>query len=217
MTTKILSALAFAAATLMAGNAQADALTLFNTGVAGDGTLVADSTLGDPHYALASVPGGSTTLRIITSATGFPVGPWMGDNSNSRWIGPNNDHQLDGDVGAYVYRTTFDLNGFNAATALIQGGWSTDNDGLDIVINGISLGYTTPGGQFAAGLSGFSVTSGFVAGINTLDFVVNNQGGPTGLRVEMTGSAQAVPEPSALALMGLAMAGLAWSRRRRAR
>lgn len=36
----------------------------------------------------------------------------------------------------------------------------------------------------------FTINSGFVAGVNTLDFVVTNTGaGPTGLRVDLSGTA----------------------------
>ena len=214
------SALIVCAASLLGlPAAQAATVSLFNTGVDATGAVLPDSTVGDAHYSLISTPGGTSDVRVISSASGFPIGPWLGDNSSSRWIGPNNDAQLNGNVGAFVYRATFDLTGLNAASALINGLWTTDNNGLDILINGVGLGYTTAGGQFAAGFAAFQVTSGFVAGINTLDFVVNNGGGPTGLRVEMTGNAdlqQAVPEPGSLALVGLAIAGLGVARRRKA-
>jgi hypothetical protein len=196
--------------------------TLFNTGVDSTGTPLPHGTVGDSHYSLISVPSGSTSAtRIITSAGGFPIGPYIGDNTLSAWIGPNNDDDLNGPVGAYTYRTTFDLTGFNPSTASIMGGWTTDNDGLDILINGTSLGFTTPFTAFASGFFAFSVTSGFVSGVNTLDFVVSNGGGPTALRVEATGTASPatspVPIPAAAWLFGSALLGLTGiSRRKRA-
>jgi hypothetical protein len=63
--------------------------------------------------------------------------------------------------------------------------------GQDIRLNGTSTGITAGG---FSGWSSFTITSGFVAGLNTLDFVVVNTGSspnPTGLRVELSGTAQA--------------------------
>jgi|APLak6261658528_1056013.scaffolds.fasta_scaffold04819_1 hypothetical protein len=181
--------------------------TLFNTGVDSAGAVLPDGTIGDPHYSLISVPGGSLTdTRIITSDGGFPIvpiGPYIGDNTSSRWIGPNNDEDLNGPSGTYTYRTTFDLTGFDSKTASITGGWTTDNNGLDILINGISLVvFTTAPTSFESGFSAFSITSGFLPGTNTLDFVVNNVDGPTALRVEVTGTASPVPVPAAVWLFG---------------
>jgi hypothetical protein len=51
---------------------------------------------------------------------------------------------LDGPVGAYDYRTTFNLAGFNPSTASITGQWSTDNEGVEILINGVATGKTIP-------------------------------------------------------------------------
>lgn len=191
--------------------------TLFNTGVDSSGTPLPHGTVGDPHYTLTSVPSGSSSdIRVITSAGGYPIGPYIGDNALSAWIGPNNDDDLNGPVGSYIYHTTFDLTGFNPSTASITGGWTTDNNGLDILINGTSLGFTTSFTAFSSGFSPFTVSSGFVAGINTLDFVVNNGGGPTALRVEMTGIASPIPEPETyvMLLAGLGLLGFMAHRRK---
>jgi hypothetical protein len=200
-----LVAAALAASSLAGTAAHADAITLFNTGVDATGTPLADGTSGDTHYSLIAAPLGSTTaLRVRTSAGGFPVPPYFGDDSLSAWIGPNNDPQVDGPVGLYDYQTTFSLAGFNPATAFISGGWSSDNDGVRILINGVDSGNpATSFTQFSAGFAAFSITSGFNSGMNTIDFIVNNGGGPTALRVEMTGAADlaGVPEPATWAMM----------------
>jgi hypothetical protein len=135
---------------------------------------------------------------VATSANGFPIPPWIGDNSVSAWIGPNSDGQLNGPVGLYDYRTTFTLSSPGLVT--ITGQWASDNEGPDILLNGISTGNSTTN-QFLS-FTPFTITGLGVAGVNTLDFLVNNDGGPTGLRVEFF-SANVIPEPGSLALFGM--------------
>ena len=215
-----ISAILVALSATFSHYSSAATVQLFNTGVDSLGAVLADGVIGDPHYRListpAATPASTSDIRIITAASGYPIPPYIGDNLFSRWIGPNNDADVNGPVGSYTYRTTFDLTGFDISTASITGGWSTDNNGLDILINGTSLGYTTDFAQFSTGFSAFSVGSGFVMGLNTLDFVVNNGGGPTALRVELSGTADllAVPEPGTLALFALAALGAGLVRRR---
>jgi hypothetical protein len=203
---------------IMASAANAAAITIFNTGVNASGTPLANGTIGDPHYILLTVPSGTTGLQVRTSAGGFPIPPWVGDDTVSAWIGPNNDTALDGPVGAYDYRTTFDLTGFAPGSASLAGLWAADNEGLGILINSVSTGNTLPSATSFEAFTPFSITSGFVAGVNTLDFLVNNDGGPTGLRVEISGTATAVgsatPEPASFALFGAGFAGLCMFRRR---
>jgi len=196
--------------------------TLFNTGVDANGTPRANLA-SETHYTLVGVPaGGVTGLRVATSANGFPIGPWVGDNASSAWIGPDSGgaNDLGGPAGQYDYRTTFDLSGFNPKTVSIAGLWSVDNAGIDILINGVSTGNTI--GDPASGdvqgfrsFYAFNVTNGFLSGVNTLDFIVLNQSGPTGLRVQAAGMAE-VPEPISLAVLGSGLLALGMIRRRHA-
>ena len=190
--------------------AHANAINLFNTGVDASRNPLANNA-AEIHYTLGNVPDGITALRVATSANNFPVGPWIGDNSLSAWIGPNSNPQLDGYVGDYDYRLTFSLSGLNASTASITGVWSTDNSGVDIFLNGVSTGNTAGGFQSFYRLA---INGGFVAGLNTLDFIVNNAGGPTGLRTELVGTAN-VPEPATMALLGAGLLSIGLVRRKR--
>jgi hypothetical protein len=216
---------AFAAALAATTSAGAATITgLYNTGVGSTGTPLPDGTVGDPHYSLVTVPVGSTTdTRVRTSAGGFPIGPYLGDDAVSAWIGPNNDSQIDGPGGQYEYQTTFTVAGL-LSTASIFGQWSSDNAGIEILLNGVDTGnlmnpYGPPSAYSFSHWVPFSITSGFIDGLNTLDFIVMNGNGdsdttgPTALRVEVS----ATPLPAALPLFagGLGILGLVAGRKRR--
>jgi hypothetical protein len=169
---------------------------LFNTGVDSLRRPLPDDS-PDPHYTIAAGPV-TGTAYAATSGQGFPIPPWLGDNSISAWIGPTTDTWAAGGTSAnYSYQTTFDLTGYDPATARIVGQWSTDNNGMDILINGQSTGQPNTA-QFTS-FSPFRINSGFINGVNTLTFVVNNADGPgdnpTGLRVEMEGSVGVLSSP----------------------
>ena len=205
-------------------------LNLCNTGQAAGcvGALAEGSV--DPNYVLFAAPAPFTpgTSKVV-STVGFPFPPWIANDADSQWIGPTaaTTADSDGPVGDYTYRTTFSLAGLDPSTASISGFWSTDNAGLDILINGVSTGQSIPTIFAFMALSPFSITSGFIPGVNTLDFVLNNEGGPTGLRVDsIVGTASAtpppravtpVPEPTSLLLFGSGLAGIAAFRHRRRR
>jgi len=210
----------FLAALFFGAVASADTLQLYNTGVNGSGNLLADGTVGDPHYTLLSVPSGSNQTLVRTSAGGYPIPPYLADDSLSAWIGPDNAQNLNSPPGQYVYRTTFTLPS-DFVSASISGGWTSDNDGVKILLNGVDTGNpATSFTQFSLGFAPFSVSSGFHAGSNTLDFVINNGGAgdnPSALRVEMTGTFQTpLPAviPGVLALFGISGASYVIRRRR---
>jgi hypothetical protein len=188
-------------------------VVLYNTGVDASGTPLPDGTIGDPHYSLVSLPGGTTDIRVRTSAGGYPFPAYIGDDALSAWIGPNNDSYLDGPSGLYDYQTTFDINALNPATVSIMGQYATDNEMVDVYLNGYSLGISNPSAYGFTQWTPFQISpsTDFVSGNNTLDFIVNNDGGPTALRVEMTA---VVPEPAAplIFCMGLVFVGFVMAR-----
>lgn len=168
---------------------------IFGTGVGLNGVVLGDGEV-DPHYTLTAsadeaYPG--PDLLAITNAWPILPGVWLPNSATSRWIAPSANQRADVDTtagnaeGDYVYHTTIDLTGYDVTKVRIIGGWAVDNGGTDILVNGNSTGFTTPG---FAGLASFTITNGLVAGVNTIDFLVNNlptTPNPTGLRVDLKG------------------------------
>jgi len=155
---------------------------LFNTGVGADGAVLADYAL-DPHYRLVTNADGPSDQALVEDSTLFPIvgGPWVANTAGSKWIGPRGD-TAGAAGGDYAYEVSFDLTGFDPSTVFLLGAWATDNAGMDVLLNGQSTGLFN-GNQFATWTE-FVLTTGFVAGRNTLRFVVNNASeGWTGLRV----------------------------------
>jgi len=217
------------------GPARSDPIPgLFNTGVISETPIVlnADGSV-DLHYLLVtspdpSFPGpASFVVTPITRPCPDPSGQacWLADGPDSKWISARADTWTSGNgiAGNYDYQLSFDLTGFDPSTAFIAGQWATDNEAGPIRLNGGSTGSTTGPTDFSF-FTPFTISSGFVAGVNTLDFPVVNDVvsfpvNPTGLRVEFLSSsatpvlATSVPEPTTLMLLTLALAGLTVSRR----
>ena len=108
-------------------------LGLYNTGVSADGTALNAAGAVDLHYLLTTVPGGSSVTQV--AGPGAPIPPWV-VGANSQWIGPNNVAvDLNGPDGQYTYRTAFNLTGFDPSSFTLNGQWSTDNAGIDILLD----------------------------------------------------------------------------------
>jgi hypothetical protein len=121
----------------------------------------------------------------VVSPTGFP-GPWLPDGLDSGWIAPQADQSVGNAVGSYEYQTTIDLTGYDPRAVALVGRFASDNELTDILVNGVSTGISDSVDQFTAFTTYTIAPKYFRAGVNTLDFVVKNDGGPTGFRNAMT-------------------------------
>ncbi len=198
MQTPLRSISVLSAASLLAmgaaSAAQVSLSGLWNTGVDASGTALSVGTPGggaaDPHYTWASPPpvGGAVPVNINVNA--FPGnGPWLGASTTSSWISPQADTNGAPGPGSFVYRTTFTVPaGVDPSQVWIRGVWAADDPGTaSVLLNGANAGVAAP-----PGFGGFSpqwmISTGFVTGVNTLDFSVPDAGACcTGVRVEMLG------------------------------
>lgn len=179
------------------GSATSDTVTLtvfdsipgaFNTGVDDSKAALADGQI-DPHYRIVVNADSASADAIVEDSTLFPIvaGPWVANNAGSKWVGPRLDTAGAaggaGVAGDYVYRTIVDVTGYDPASVTITGLWATDNEGLDILINGASTGQKNTV-QFV-GYTPFTISQNIQHGLNVVEFKLNNSAvGWTGLRVD---------------------------------
>jgi hypothetical protein len=173
---------------------------LFNTGVGFDPNGVLGLLPGnavDPHYFL--IDSNDTahldpeTLVWVDDVGPFPS--YIVNGPKSAWIGAVVNPGTN-PVGRYVYRTTFVLDTVDPCSATLEGVWTMNGVGRDILINGKSTGMMVDTFQSYRIFSPFTITEGFIPGLNTLDFVVEVTPTATGaaaLRAEVHGVGRARP------------------------
>lgn len=145
----------------------------------------------------------------------FPIPPWIANSATSKWIGFD-ETSSNADPIVYDFTTFVSLDGFVPETATVSGQWSTDNFGQDILVNGVSTGISNDG-NFGV-LHPFEIPAGFFGpGQNEITFRFENAPpgiNPAGLRVDAVVDAMLIPEPSAMLIMTLGLAGIVTFRRR---
>ncbi len=164
---------------------------VYNTGVDDSGVVLAGGSV-DPHWTLIESADPTFTGPDAIVTTDIASGYWVAQSDISKWLAPSANQSYPGAnpcnaAGVYVYRTTFSLTAEQATTISLAGKWGADNYGTDVLLNAVSLGITAPS---YAPLSPFTISTGFVAGLNTLDFEINDVGCPNGFRAELTAITQ---------------------------
>ena len=164
--------------------------TVFSSGLDNNGALLAPAS-ADPHYQLTE-SAHSTPPPPAIAATVIQNHPaWLANDTFSSWLGPVNPGATGVAAGNYTYRTSFSLAGFDPASAALTLSVAADNRLNDVRLNGVTNGIAYVGFQSFSG--SYSVTSGFVPGTNTLDFLAANDGSspnPAGFRVRLAGTAK---------------------------
>jgi hypothetical protein len=171
-----------------------------NTGVTGGpGTTVSPRTCGAPPLLPAGTSDPNWTWQFATTSTvpitvlptvfqtvfanRFPA--WM-PNGNSGWITPSSQPPKPEASGQYVYHTTF----MGAAPFGVR--YASDNGLLALFVNGKKLPNFPLNGNTSSAFTQWTptfpqcspISMGLSPGLNTLDFVVLNNGNVTGFRAE---------------------------------
>jgi hypothetical protein len=198
----------------MASNASAAIISsVYGTGLDNSHNALALNAY-DMHYKVAET---GANAQVLSN----PYPTYYPNDNNSQWIWQYGNGQPTNVTRSFV--TTFDLTGFDYTSAVIQGAWGTDNEGLDILINGKSTGNQLLGaiGANFNTLHNFTISSGFQDGINTLSFIIKDDGYISAFRTKLSGTANiknvSVPEPSVFSLIIAGFLGLASLRFRKVR
>jgi len=200
---------AVAAGSLLLISATAAAVpitTLYSTGVDSSGVSLAVGSIEQHYQVAAALP--SIFTPVVTSH-----GAYIANSASSSWI------NLPGGNSSATYQTTFDLTGYDVSSASLNLNIAVDNSISDVLINGVSTGFSIAYGYPAfQSWHNLAISNNFLEGLNTLQFLAVNSGGPGAFRVEASGDADIakVSEPGTLALFGLGLVGLSLTRKRKA-
>jgi hypothetical protein len=130
----------------------------------------------DPHYqvTISNIPSTPLLPSIISTH------PWVFLNPSDRagFIAVNSPLGFNSSL---QYKTSFDTTGFDLSTIRIKFTIMVDGYLTDVLINGTSSQFSTPGGPYDTVF--YTDYRGFVEGLNTIYFMVTNSSSSCGIRV----------------------------------
>jgi hypothetical protein len=151
-----------------------------------------------------------------------PPSQWVWQNSDGQPSDPNypNFPPSGTPPGTGLFRdfqVQIDLTGFTGSSATLSGVWGADNNGSVYLNNNFVTPLALLTGNNTANftsLTALAIAAGlFVDGINTLHFVIEDNGAVGGFRTAFT--VEAIPIPPAILLFATALLGLGFLARSR--
>jgi hypothetical protein len=140
------------------------------------------------------------------------------DPSRLDWIAdvPSGSHGGVGNWTFFVFRQTFDLSGFDPVTARLTFRWAADDSGEIFADRGSWIpAFRLNGGAFVnypgatpdnriptySYCDWTTISSGFIAGLNTIDFYVEGNGMTDGFGLQVQSFQADVPAPGAIVML----------------
>lgn len=188
----------------------------------------------NPQFFDTSSPLGNWFVSTTVSTTegvaaNFGVNPFtqavnLTSPGRPDWIAdvPSGSHGGIGNWTYFVFRQTFDLTGYDPSTANLTIRWAADDSGEIFALRGSWIpAFRVNGGSFVNYIGSTpanriptyslsapqSITSGFVPGLNTIEFYVQGNGQTDGFALQVV-SFTAIPLPPAAMAGGITLLGL---------